>query len=195
MAHPKHPTCSKCGKALFKSALSAKVKPTDPYAFCRNKSCEDYCLKGAAEPDGKVTKAKRGETRAAVPEKPVDQAVPVEGASEPAKSRKKAPPPAIVPADIPKADIPAKPTAVSKRGLARKAVPADALPKLKREAEPIAKARQRIREIVTKISDGRPREAIGLVLALVSQETGNQSAADALIKEFKLDEKFGLQAQ
>ena len=53
----------------------------------------------------------------------------------------------------------------------------------------------RIKELLKDATAGAPRSAIGLVLALVSQETGNKLAANELIREHKLDELFGIQVQ
>lgn len=65
-------------------------------------------------------------------------------------------------------------------------------PKVTGEPDAIRAAREQIREMLTAITLGRPPLAIGLVLAIVNQETGNAVGANALIDEFKLDKVFGL---
>lgn len=50
MARPKHPPCPHCGKALYKSPQPAIVKPTDPWAWCRNEACEVYGKRLAKDP-------------------------------------------------------------------------------------------------------------------------------------------------
>lgn len=62
----------------------------------------------------------------------------------------------------------------------------------KEEPEAIRKARERIREFVREVTKGQQKEAIGLVLALVNQETGSHKAANALIDEMNLDKTFGI---
>ena len=42
-AHPPHPRCPKCGKAMYKTMVKGKaVAKTDPWAYCRNQDCELY---------------------------------------------------------------------------------------------------------------------------------------------------------
>jgi len=39
-AHPPHPKCPRCGKSMYKAqAKGARVKKTDPWAYCRNENC------------------------------------------------------------------------------------------------------------------------------------------------------------
>ncbi|MBI5495548.1 MAG: hypothetical protein HY904_11030 [Deltaproteobacteria bacterium] len=38
-AHPKHPPCPRCGRALYKSMTPKAVKKSDPWAWCRNPAC------------------------------------------------------------------------------------------------------------------------------------------------------------
>lgn len=209
MSHPQHPNCSACGKALFKSPAAAKVKPADPYAFCRNAECDEYTFRNDRPADQKRPSAEQlakavkigeksklarvgraagmtvaaakmvvNQTKSPKPAKAADKIISVTPAPAPA-------PPA--PPDSPPANKP-----VSKRGVTRRAVPgADAPPKPK-EAEPLAKARLRVRSILAAVTDGAPKESIGLVLAILTQEVGNQKAAEVLIDEFELDKKYGL---
>ena len=81
---------------------------------------------------------------------------------------------------------------VSKRGVPRRAVPIADVPPKPKESEPLAKARLRVREILTAVTGGQPKESISLVLAILNQESGNQKAAEVLIDEFELDKKYGL---
>lgn len=67
--------------------------------------------------------------------------------------------------------------------------------KPKGEPAVIQKARKRIAALVKEVRQDAPASAVGLVLALVTQETGDKAAANALILQHKLDEKFGLLPQ
>lgn len=224
-AHPQHPNCESCGKALFKSAYKAKVKPSDPYAYCRNRACPDWTfravvgevgkqptpeqvaaglpiralVKGKAARPGSKTEAVKAAAKAtgnAMPiapkAKPAGKAL-TDAAAKLDKERAAktvvAPSkPLAIPA-MPKPDT--KP--VSKRGVKRAAVPSSEAPRKPKEAEPLAKARERIRGLISDVAAGAPRQSVGLVLALLSQETGSQAAANALIDEFDLASKYGLQ--
>jgi hypothetical protein len=80
-----------------------------------------------------------------------------------------------------------------RRARTRKTVPSPGVPpSAPVEPEAVQKARARIKELVRKLAHGRPEASVGLVLALVNQETGNQKAANALIAEYRLDELFGV---
>jgi hypothetical protein len=62
------------------------------------------------------------------------------------------------------------------------------------EPEAVKKARVRIREILFRVIPGQfDASTVGVALALVSQETGNHAAANALIAEYSLTEKYGIQ--
>lgn len=218
MSHPQHPNCSACGKALFKSPAAAKVKPADPYAFCRNAACADYTFRNDRPADPKkptpeqLAKAVRisgknelaprvgraaGMTVAAA--KTVVKAATKATKQERARAAVRmkeiqaaTAAPAPAPASPPEPDKPPATKPVSKRGVPRRAVPlADAPPKPK-ESEPLAKARLRVRDILSAVTEGQPKESISLVLAILNQETGNQKAAEVLIDEFELDKKYGL---
>lgn len=225
-AHPQHPNCESCGKALFKSAYKAKVKPSDPYAYCRNRACPDWTFRAVV---GEVGKSPAPEQVAAglplrslVKGKPARTGSKTEAVKAAAKATgnvmpiaPKAPKPAgkaLVDAAA-KADreraaktvmAPSKPVAqpatpkpdtkpVSKRGVKRAAVPSSEAKRKPKEAEPLAQARERIRGLIGDVAAGAPRQSVGLVLALLSQETGSQAAANALIDEFDLASKYGLQ--
>lgn len=208
MAHPQHPHCDECKKALFKSPIAAKVKPADPYAYCRNSDCKQYTFRRLLVVDGfdpkrvtadqldfalKVAKNAPEALERAAPKKSQTAGHFDEIASKSTKKRPKVvahPETSIL---VPEDTRPSSPKPVSKRGRARSAVPASAVPPKPTEPEPIAKARRRLKDILAEVVKGHPREAAGLVLAILSQETGNQRAAEALIDEYKLDTKFGLQ--
>lgn len=63
----------------------------------------------------------------------------------------------------------------------------------KNEPEAIRQARASLRLMVVEATKGAPRSSVGIVLAIVNQETGNHVAANALIDEYELDRLFGLQ--
>jgi hypothetical protein len=76
------------------------------------------------------------------------------------------------------------------RRLRRRTVPAPT--PMSKEPDTIRNARQRIRSIVKSVVHDKERSAVQLVLAMVNQETGNTAAANCIIKEYRLDELFGL---
>lgn len=44
--HQPHPKCDTCHKSLYKAPdVGKKVSPDDPYQYCRNQSCEQYCYR------------------------------------------------------------------------------------------------------------------------------------------------------
>lgn len=223
MSHPQHPTCPACSKALFKSPAAAKVKPADPYAYCRNPVCSEYTFRNDKPADPKKPSADQLLKAVKVSDKGEvlkrNQEVPRKGsraagmsvaaAKAAVKRAPKAPPKptpkakaveavlkAVEPAPATPAPEPPKPLPVSKRGVARRAAPAEEVQAAKaakpKESEPLAKARIRIREILALVTDGQPKESISLTLAILNQETGNQKAAEVLIDEFELDKKYGL---
>lgn len=61
------------------------------------------------------------------------------------------------------------------------------------EPVPVQKARARIRELLAKVVEGKTPTTVGITLALVSQETGNHAAANALIDEYNLSGLLGIQ--
>lgn len=60
------------------------------------------------------------------------------------------------------------------------------------EPEAIAKARARLKVLLKQATDGAPDQSIGLVLAILNQETGNTKAANVLIDDYGLEKAFGL---
>lgn len=148
-AHPKHPPCPSCGRALYKSAeVGRQVKTTDPWAYCRNKKCDLYLQDQSidGEPTVVGAKAVEGERKR---HDAIAEAKPPKGESGPAP-----------------------------------------------EPEAVAKARARIRELLDRaVPKGTNANTVGIVLALVSQETGNHTAANALIDEYGLEETLGIHKQ
>jgi len=62
----------------------------------------------------------------------------------------------------------------------------------KEEPQAIRDARVRLRGLVKLAMKGAPPSSIGIVLAIVNQETGNHGAANALIEEYELERLFGI---
>lgn len=60
------------------------------------------------------------------------------------------------------------------------------------EPGPIREARARLRSMIAQATQDAPRSSIGIVLAIVNQETGNHTAANALIDEYGLERLFGI---
>lgn len=60
------------------------------------------------------------------------------------------------------------------------------------EPGPIREARGRLRAMVKVATKGAPKPSIGIVLAILTQETGNHVAANALIDEYELEKNFGI---
>lgn len=62
----------------------------------------------------------------------------------------------------------------------------------KPESQVVQDARKRLKPLIEQVVKGRPESAIGLVLAILNQETGHYEAANKLIDEYKLDTMFGI---
>lgn len=60
------------------------------------------------------------------------------------------------------------------------------------EPEAIREARVRLRTLIAAATADAPRASVGIVLAIVNQETGNHAAANALIDEYALERMFGI---
>lgn len=173
--HQPHPKCATCGRALFKAPdVGVKVKPTDEYQYCRNPDCDQYCYRET----GAAPEAPPEPTTPPVPAPP-----PARAGSAPARPKRRA-----RAADEVAEPPPPEETPVAKE--ASEAPEAEA-----GEGEPISVhvARARIKALLSQWTDGRSAVAIGLVLAIVNQELGCHEGANALIREFKLDELFGLE--
>jgi len=184
--HVAHPKCAECERALYKAMeKGAKVRPEDPYAYCRNAACGQYGYRDSApEPEPEVSP----EEPAEAPEEP-EPANEVPAAAPP-------PPPAALPGirrrlrSRPAEETPPPPPP---------SVEVSEAPTLKDmivepEGEPIAvhMARERIRTLLSQVTHGRTPAAIGLTLAIANQELGCHAGANALIDEFDLG-RFGLQ--
>jgi hypothetical protein len=184
--HVAHPKCADCDRALYKAMeKGAKVRPEDPYAFCRNPSCPQYGYRDAEPTEGE-------------PEAPPEEASAPEAEPEPATD---------VPASAAQAP-PAAPPVQARRLRSRPAGDAPPPPPsadlaeaptfkaavVEPEGEPlaVAMARARIKAILEKVAPGKSPAAIGLSLAILNQELGCHAGANALIDEFSLD-RFGLQ--
>jgi len=77
-AHPPHPKCPECGKAMYKTMVKGKTVATDdPWAYCRNQDCPLYGKNQsdrttADERDKdkpKKSKPEKGEAKKSKPEK------------------------------------------------------------------------------------------------------------------------------
>ena len=166
-AHPKHPRCPGCGKAMYKAAVKGtQVKKSDPWAFCRNAKCKLCGMNQAADDqDTERWRVAAAKARENLPK------------AKPKKQSKAKPPPAPEPENNKKLTEPLS-------------SPGD-------EPEAVHKARFRIREVLRKAlagTDATPT-TVGITLALVSQETGNHAAANAIIDEYKLTDLLGIQKQ
>lgn len=115
------------------------------------------------------------------------------------------PPKADEPPKAPKADEPPKPVQARPQRRKRRAravalgshLPANGNAGNDKEAadeEPqaIRDARVRLRALITQATKDAPKPSVGIVLAIVNQETGNHAAANALIDELGLEKLFGI---
>lgn len=163
--HLPHPKCGACGKSLYKGVeVGSKTTPEMPYQWCRNPKCPS---------NGKA---------ANVPEKPKLRAV------DKTKAFKKAVSDQVKVLESEMDNTPLKPKKL------RKAMPAADFKPRPKESNIITSARARVAALIKDASS--PLEAaqsIGLVLALLNQQVGNLDAANALIDEYSLGEKYGLE--
>lgn len=60
------------------------------------------------------------------------------------------------------------------------------------EPQAIRDARVRLRTLIAAATKDAPKPSVGIVLAIVNQETGNHAAANALIDELGLEKLFGI---
>lgn len=181
--HQKHPRCG-CGRPLFKSFVKGgRVGASDPYRYCRNSRCPVYGDQGvqvSSVPLAQPTSVSPDDTLAIVTPQPERvEAIGGEPVAPPSSRAKFSRVRATAKAHAKTSVVKQEP----------KAEPKDV------EPPSIARARKRIRELVDYASSGAPANSVGLVLALLSQETGNKASANQLIREHKLDELFGLQPQ
>lgn len=192
---PAQPKCD-CGKALYKRMDAGPVKTSDPYAWCRNRACAKHNkpqaegsphapIGGVAaivDPDalrasvGAPRKGSRAYAEAA--NKRAREIV----AARPPLARKAKP--AHVPATVEAAVSEAVEMA---RKAAAKVAPAEG------EPPAVQMARARIKKAIESVKQEYTSNVIGLALALVAQETGSHEAANALIRDYKLDAAYGIQ--
>lgn len=186
---PVQPKCEHCGKALYKRMDPGGVKTADPYAWCRNASCEAYNTDQSGDsrfaPIGGAAPAKKAVAKPASG-----------GTSAP----KVAPPPPAKPAPKPDkavakkraAQDAAEAAAVAEAAAAAVGAKADAASD-DGELDVVAKARKRIQLALDAVEKTYSKAVIGLALAIVSQQMGNNEAANALIAEYNLEELYGIQ--
>lgn len=162
--HPKHPKCSACGRALYKAKdKGARVRPDDPWAWCRNLACAYHGLdQTATETQARLATPTAKTVVGRPEEQPVSKAKPVSSGKRSKRRRRAA---------VPSPGRPPSPPV---------------------EPEPIQKARARIKELVKKATAGQDPTGVALVLAILNQETGSHAAANKLIAEHQLDKKFGI---
>lgn len=162
-----------CSKSLYKAQQKGtKVKKSDAWAWCRNRECELFGkdlsngVYGDHPSDGDTEQGREATRQMFTESKPMTDAYQDQvDKKTPSRKRRK-----------------------------RKSIPAAGVPPgEKPEPEAIQKARQRIRELLKQVvPKDAPPVSIGLTLALVNQETGNTQAANVLIDEYQLEDKFGV---
>jgi type IV secretory pathway VirB10-like protein len=203
---PVQPKCDHCGKALYKRMDSGPVKTADPYAWCRNRECEQYNRdqskgKSPHKALGGVSKVTVPAKRAPDPSPPKAPAMPPAKKAAPPKPAKDAPDRDAMVADAARkahreaaaaATETSAEDAVSEAVEAAREAAAAATPAAG-EHEATVKARARIKKAIMTVQQTYSRNVIGLALAIVAQETGSHEAANALIREYKLDTAYGIQ--
>ena len=167
--HQPHPKCPGCSRALYKAMdKGSKVSPEDPYQFCRNSACPCWGWRTDDSAPAPEAQTAAQEVEQEQPEPAPTAPAPPEGARllrRRAPHKAGNPPPALppsVPVDEPKS--------------------------------PVDAARESLRLLVgtQKWDDPKAAAAVGLTLALLSQETGNHEAANVLIDKYDLG-RFGIQ--
>ena len=176
---PQQPKCS-CGKALYKRMDAGPVKTTDPYGFCRNRDCEHYNKDQSGESRFSPLARKSGAPKA----KTIPPAAPKKSTIPPAKHKTspptKAPRPDKLGATIHEV--------LKTRDPARK--PKTIVPPPSRD--PISRARDQITQIMAEKGE-HAKATVGIALGLLSQETGSKDAANLLISELALSDKYGIE--
>jgi len=173
---PTQPRCPACGKALYKRMDAGQVLATDSYAWCRNQACAEYNKdQSGTSTFTPLTEHGVKRIKSAAP-RPLPKS----------ETKKKSPAPAAPaieaqPAPVPVIEAQPAPSAST-----------STQPAARVESAAVAKARARIRTVVEAAQSQFGVNAVGLALALVSQETGDQEAANALIREYNLTELFGI---
>lgn len=223
MKHAPHPKCAECKKALFKAFdgpwngnAPPKVTPTMPYVFCRN-------IKGCNRARGQSIGVGRALETLKKNVKGIVKATPKEKPLSLAKQKERLPgetpkaywdrvtaleAPGKLKPNASKAEVAAHSELahevierLAKRSvspvISRKTLDGE-VKALKRKAVPkptkpvdnnvVSVARERVAKLLKAFGN-----EIGLVLALANQELGNNAVANALIDEYALTEKFGLE--
>lgn len=179
--HAAHPRCSACGKALYKAMKTgSKVTTAMPYAFCRNLACTDFGDQSAE----RSKKAKKLELLRKLGEEFID------GPVREAKKKGRTFETTIIDDPIKRTEpvvLSRKTPEGVKKTLPRKAIPAAEHVAKPKDNDVVATARVRVAALLKASS----AEA-GLVLALLNQQVGKLSEANAIIDEFGLEEKFGI---
>jgi hypothetical protein len=176
---PKQPPCPKCGKALYKRPDAGSVNTTDPYGWCRNTSCETFGTdqSGASRFDKKAA-SKKGQ-----------QELFKKGAEAKPKAKSKP--------EAPEVETTNK---KSKTVVEEVKEAIEDVPELvdeddiddEQESDALQVARKRIRQIMEVVEQTHGKHLIALALAILSQDTGSHSAANAFIREYGLDKKYGI---
>lgn len=160
--HAPHPKCT-CGKSLYKCAdKGGQPKKSDPYIYCRNPNCTSTAAALA------TMKATLPEVVKKVPDASVAKHLPLSRSEQIARNEFK---------EREESKKPPKPV--------RKAIPATEAPPPDNEVVRAARAK------IAVLIQSSAAEA-GLILALLNQGTGHLAEANAIIKEFDLEAKFGL---
>jgi hypothetical protein len=171
---PKQPPCPKCGKALYKRPDAGSVNTTDPYGWCRNEACETF----GTDQSG----SSRFDKKASKKDKPKQQ----ELFKKPTKDKK-----------APEVETTKKKTKTVVEEV-KEAI--EDVPELvdeddiddEQESDALQVARKRIRQIMEVVEQTHGKHLIALALAILSQDTGSHSAANAFIREYGLDKKYGI---
>jgi len=173
---PQQPKCE-CGKSLYKRMDPGSVKTSDPYGWCRNKKCSRYNVDQSGESRFSPLE---GEPVGTAPTTPTAPAKPESDVVDPAHDAKRQ-------------KSLRKSLAKTK---AKKEAPEAPEPESEGdEPEAVRKARARIKKVVEAAKVQFGTQTVGLVLAICSQETGNHDAANQLIAEYNLTERFGIEPQ
>lgn len=174
---PEQPKCPECKRAVYKRMDAGPVKTSDPYAWCRNQKCDMY---NTDQSGGKTRFPALGGKAPEKPAKKAEAEKPPKFA-KPAKEREAA-----------EDEKPAKPLKTARPTVKLGKKPEKAAKSDEEKAAIMESARERIKKAIGAVEQSYSKAIIGLALAIVSQEIGQHDAADSLIREFKLEKKYGL---
>lgn len=164
---PVQPKCD-CGKALYKRMDAGPVKTSDPYGWCRNPDCDHYNKDQSGESRFSALDASEAKPKSAG-KAAVDAALGNGNGKKPKQEKAKA----------------------SKLKLADRPAKADK-PVIVAETDE-EKARKRIAKIIKRGgTDESVKASLGMVLAILNEQTGSKDAGNALVTEFKLDSLYGI---